>query len=111
MKAIPSDQRALKELGELYRMYAKKNKRGPRSLKELNVQGQSHPMAVDMLKSGELIVQWGAPLVPENATALAILAYAKIAPEVGGKVLMQDGLTIKSMTAEEFKAAAKATVR
>ena len=61
--------------------------------------------------SGDLIVQWGAPLSPEGEAAEAILAYVKTVPEQGGNVLMQDGKTIKKMTADEFKTAPKAGSR
>jgi hypothetical protein len=65
-KAIPSDVRGLMELGDAYLAYTRKNRRGPKSLKKLNVQGQRYPIAVEMIKSGDLIVQWGAPLSPER---------------------------------------------
>jgi hypothetical protein len=110
-KEMLTDERGLKQFAELYRNYSTKHKRGPKSLKELDVKGQGHPIAVEMLKSGELIVQWGAPLVPENETADAVLAYVKTVPEQGGNVLMQDGWTIKNMTADEFKAAPRAGSR
>ena len=64
-----------------------------------------------MIKSGDLIVHWGAPLSPEDVTADAVLAYVKPVPEQGGNVLMQDCKTIKTMTAAEFKTAPKATSR
>jgi hypothetical protein len=110
-KEMPSDERGLKQFAELYRNYSTKNKRGPKSLKDLAVKGQGHPIAQEMLRSGELVVEWGAPLVAENENADAVLAYVKTVPEQGGKVLMQDGWTIKNMTAEEFKSAPKAGSR
>jgi hypothetical protein len=105
---MPADEQGLKQFAELYRNYTKKNKRGPKSLKDLNVRGQGYPGAVEMLKSGQLVVQWGAPLTPENEATDAVLAYVKTVPDQGGQVLMQDGWTIKTMTADEFKAAPKA---
>jgi hypothetical protein len=72
------------------------------------VKGQGYPGAVEMLKSGQLVVQWGAPLAPEGTAADAFLAYVKTVPEQGGQVLMLDGRTIKTKTADEFKAAPKA---
>jgi hypothetical protein len=66
---------------------------------------------VSMIKSGDLIVQWGASLSPEGDTASAILAYVKTVPEQGGYVLMQDGRTIKKMAADEFRSAPKASPR
>jgi hypothetical protein len=75
------------------------------------VKGQQNPNAVTMINSGDLIVEWGAPLSPEGTTADAVLAYLKTVPEQGGKVLMQDGMTIRLMTAEKFKSALKASPR
>ena len=111
IEAISSDERGLKELGELYRSFASKSKRAPKSLKEFKVKGQRYPIAVTMINSGALIVLWGAPLSPQGATADAVLAYVNTVPEKGGDVLMQDGRTIKKMTAEEFQAAPKASPR
>ena len=65
-------------------------------------------MAAEMLKSGDLVVQWGAPLSAEGASSDTVLAYVKTVPEQGGYVLMQDGKSIKKMTADEFKNAPKA---
>ncbi len=104
----PPDERGLKQFAELYRNDTKQNKRGPKSLKELDVKGQGYPVAVELPKSGELFVQRGASLSPEGETAPAVLAYPKTVPEQGGLVLLQDGWTIKTMTAAEFKAAPKA---
>jgi hypothetical protein len=106
---IPPDERGLKELGQVYRSFAAKNKRGPKNLKELNIKGQQCPIAVEMINSGKLVVQWGAPLSPEGESSSAILAYIESAPKEGGNVLLQDGTTIKKMTPDEFKSAAKAS--
>ena len=111
IKAIAPDERGLRELGEVYRNYTAKKKRAPKNLKELNIKGQQFPIAVEMIKSGDLIVQWGAPLSPEGGAADAVLAYVKSVPEQGGNVLMQDGRTLKKMTADAFKAAPKASAR
>ncbi len=109
--AVPSDEGGLKQFGELYRNYTARNKRPPTSLKELAVKGQGYPIAVEQLKSGELVVEWGAPLAPEGDSTTGVLAYAKSVPERGGPVLLRDGWTIKRMTADEFKAAPKAAGR
>ena len=110
-QAIAPDERGLKELGGVYRDFAARKKRAPKSLKDLNIQGQHDPIAVEMIRSGDLIVQWGAPMSPEGATAGSVLAYVKTVPEQGDDVLMDDGRTIKKMTPEEFKAAPKAVGR
>src|SRR5262245_22355950 len=101
LKPIPSEERALKELAQDYRAYCAKNRRPPRSLKELKIQGQRDPMAVTMINSGDLVVRWGTPLSATGENQ-AVLAYVKTVPESGGYVLMQDGETIRNMTAEEF---------
>ncbi len=111
MTPQPPEERGLKQFAELYRDYAKKNARGPKSLKKLNVKGQAYPVAVKLLQSGELVVQWGVAISPEGETAPAVLAYLKSVPDDGGLVLLQDGRTIKTMTADEFNAAPKAVAR
>jgi hypothetical protein len=105
------DEQALKELAAAYRDFSRKNKRGPQTLKELGIKGQSYPNAIRLLKSGDLVVQWGSPLSADGETADAVLAYFRTVPAEGGSVLMQDGNTIKTMTADEFKAAPKAGFR
>jgi hypothetical protein len=108
---VPSDEQGLKELAKIYRDFVIKRKPPPKSLKELGVKGQQNPNAVAMINSGDLVVHWGASPSPEGTTADAILAYLKTVPEQGGNVLMQDAMTIKMMTAEEFKATPKASPR
>ena len=56
-------------------------------------------------------MQWGAPLSQQGEPADAVLAYGKTVPEQGGPALLQDGWTIKAMTADEFQAAPKAAAR
>ncbi len=108
---IANDERGLRELGQVYGYFARKKKRGPHDLKELGIKGQNYPIAVEMIKSGDLIVQWGAPVSAEGESENTILAYTKSVPEEGGNVLMQDCTTVKKMTPDEFKAAAKASRR
>jgi hypothetical protein len=110
-KPIEPDEQGLKELAAKYRGFFRKNKRGPKNLQEFQGKGQDAPNAVQMMKAGELIVQWGAPLSQEGENPDAVLAYLKTAPEQGGGVLMQDGKTIKKMTADEFRSAPKAAGR
>jgi hypothetical protein len=122
VKPIAPDEQGLRELAAEYRDFFRKNKRGPKGLNEIQGtdkgrgrgkgkrqgQGQDSPNAIQMIKSGELVVQWGAPLSPAGD---AVLAYLKSVPDQGGSVLMADGDTIKTMTADEFKAAPKASGR
>jgi hypothetical protein len=102
---VDPDQQGIIEFAAMYRGFAQKNKRGPKNFKELQVKGQGYPNAVQMLTTGELVVRWGTPLRPEGEAGDAVLAYAKAVPEKGGNVLMQDGRTIKNMTADKFKSA------
>src|SRR4051794_40118918 len=76
-QAIAPEERGLRELAVVYRDFTTKKKRGPKNLKELNIKGQRSPIAVEMINSGDLIVQWGAPLSPEGGAADAVLAYVK----------------------------------
>jgi hypothetical protein len=103
--AVAPDQQGVIEFAAMYRGFAQKNKRGPKNLKEMQLKGQGYPNAVEMVKTGELVVRWGAPLLPEGEAGDVVLAYVKAVPEQGGSVLMQDGRTIKKMTADEFKSA------
>ena len=66
-------------------------------------------MAVEAIKSGDIVVQWGATLTPTGEPTDAVLAYMKTVPGQREQVLMQDGWTIKSMTADEFKTAPNAS--
>lgn len=108
IKPLPPEEQGLKQFADLYRGHVKKARCPPRSLKEMAIKGQGHPDALAMLKSGQLVVHWGAPLTPEGGSGDAVLAYVKTVPEQGGPVLLQDGRTIRTMTADEFKAAPQA---
>jgi hypothetical protein len=109
VKPLTHEELALSQFAELYRSYAQKNKRTPRSFKELATKGQGYPVALELLRSGELVVEWGAPLTPRGDPATAVLAYFKSVPERGGFVMMQDCWTARRMTAEEFATSPKAT--
>jgi len=73
---------------------------------ELSKYAKGFPMGTSKVKTGEIVFLFGAPV--QAGASDKILAYEKQTPESGGVVLMQDGTTIKKMTAEEFKAAPKA---
>jgi hypothetical protein len=98
----------LSELGALYRGVSKRNKRAPKGLKEVQTLEQGFPTAVQKVRSGDLVVLWGAELSSEGEAPNTVLAYEKAAPTAGGSVLMQDGRTIKKLSADEFKSAPKA---
>jgi hypothetical protein len=106
--AISPEQQGLAEFAAAYRHFVLKHNRGPLRVEDLRAAGQSYPNAIQMVRSGELVVVWGAPLSPSGETADAVLAYVRSAPALGGGVIMQDGRTVRSMSAEEFQAAPKA---
>ena len=62
--------------------------------------------AYPKVRDGEIVLTYGAKIDPTKTDT--IIAYEKVVPEAGGYVLMQDGATVKKLTAEEFKAAPKA---
>jgi hypothetical protein len=104
-----ADEPGLSELASLFRAFTKMNKRPPKNFNEIASLEQGYPTAIRKLRSGELVVQWGAPLSSQDNASTTVLAYNKEVPEQGGNVLMQDGTTVQKMSAEEFKAAPKAT--
>jgi len=106
------EQAALKEVGELYRIYVFSTKKPPGKLPDLAPLKTAAPNGFGALKAGDIVVRYGAMMTdtnegPANTPSDEILAYEKKAPESGGQVLMLDR-TIKAMTADEFKAARKA---
>jgi hypothetical protein len=102
------DEPGLSELSSIFRSFNKMKQRSPKSLKEIASMEQGYPTAIAQLKSGDLVVEWGAPMLKEGEGSGAVLGYYKAVPEQGGSVLMQDG-KIQKMTADEFKAAPKAS--
>lgn len=102
---VPPEHLALQEVGEMCRVYLADNKRPPRTGKDLNKYAPAFNYGSMAIQDGSVQVFWGADLQPDSK---AILAYEKRVPESGGKVLLQDGETVKEMTAQEFQAAPKA---
>ncbi len=103
---------SLMDVGELYRIYTLTNKKPPESLKDLAPLQNAGPNGFGALKTGEIVVRYGATMAdteegPSKTSSDEILAYEKTVPESGGAVLMLDR-TMKTMTAEEFKAGKKA---
>jgi hypothetical protein len=109
--SVPSDpqeafqQNNMLELGELLQTLQRDEGKPPSSLADLARREVGWPGGYKQVKDGNIVLLWGAP-TREGATD-TVLAYEKKAPESGGYVLMQDGKTVKRMTADEFKAAPK----
>jgi hypothetical protein len=103
---------ALSQVGELYRLYTVDKQKPPTTIEDFASERAVAPMGFAAIKSGEIIVMYGATMTgleegPPSGNSDEVLAYAKTVPEAGGDVLMLDR-SIKTMTAAEFKAAKKA---
>ncbi|WP_435015748.1 hypothetical protein TA3x_003299 [Tundrisphaera sp. TA3] len=106
------ENNALSEIGTIYRLYSEVSKKPPQSLKDFAPYREGTPDGINAAARGEIVILWGAKLndLTEEGTGDSpdeVLAYMKEVPEKGGLVLMKNR-KIKSMTAEEFKAAPKA---
>ena len=107
-----TDQQVLVDVGELYRVYTISQKKPPTKLADLTSGEQVGPLGAQAIRNGDVIVRFGAALPdtaedPGQSNSEEILAWQKETPEAGGMVLLLNR-TVKSMTADEFKAASKA---
>ncbi|SIO45941.1 hypothetical protein SAMN05444166_4910 [Singulisphaera sp. GP187] len=98
---------ALEEIGRTYQSFVKRTQQPPKDMKDVLPSEQGYPTGINALKRGEVVVLWGAPLDRTPQGGSSVLAYEKKAPESGGIALMQD-LSLKQLSADEFKAAPKA---
>lgn len=99
----------LRDVGELYRAHQLTRHAPPKAIKDLAPFGNATPSGYEAIRTGAVVVRYGATLPdtaeePTGASADEVLAYAKEVPAQGGPVLMLDRRT-KTMTADEFKAA------
>jgi hypothetical protein len=102
------EENALGEVGEMYRLYSADKKKPPASLADFTPMEMMSPAGVRAIKTGEIIVCYGATL-PDTDEGIRgssdeVLAYLKSVPVSGGQVLMLNR-EVKTMTAEQFKAA------
>jgi hypothetical protein len=100
----------LHEVGGLIRVYSGENGRGPKQPADLAKYENGYPLGYAAVRSGEVVVVWGAKVAGEGDAGSAppdVVAYEKKTPTDGGWVLLQNG-TVKEMTASEFKSAPKA---
>lgn len=97
------------DVGELLRVYQLKHNSPPKSIKDIAGESAGTPAAYESIRSGAIIVRYGAMLPdtdeePTSATSEEVLAYPKNVPQEGGPVLMLDR-RIRTMTTDEFKIA------
>src|SRR5262245_25915013 len=102
-------QSALSDVSELYRLYTFEQKKPPTKLADFNKMEMMSPIGVRAIKTGEVIVRYGATLPdtgeePGKGPGDEVLAYEKEVPETAGQVLMLNR-TMRKMTPEEFKTA------
>jgi hypothetical protein len=97
---------ALSDVGGMYASYILDAKKPPAKKADFNRYENGYPTGLKELRSDNIIVFWGANLSDDASDK--VLAYEKATPVSGGIVLMQDGKTIKKMSAEEFKSVPKA---
>ena len=103
------EETKLNDVAELYRLHQVSANKPPTSIGELTAMEAMSPMGAQAIRQGDVVVRLGATLPdtaegPGTGPSDEVLAYQKQVPESGGQVLMLNR-TIKSMTAEEFKAA------
>ena len=102
----------LRGVGELCRHYQTAKQKPPAKLTDLASLSSVEANAYSELASGKIVLLYGASLPnlneePGEGPDDEVLAYAAEVPQDGGKVLMLNR-TVKTMTADEFKAAKKA---
>jgi hypothetical protein len=103
------DDVRLRDVGELYRSHQLAKQKPPKSLKDFAPFGNGAPTAYSAIRSGQVVVRYGATLPdtdeePSSSASDEVLAYVKDVPEKGGPVLMLDR-RMRTMTSDEFKAA------
>jgi hypothetical protein len=92
----------LTRIYQAYMAYLKSNEKPPAGLGDLEQIESVYPDAIRVVREGAYLVNWG---VTERSSQV-VLAYQKDGPEQGGLVVRGDG-TVKKMTAEQIRAAAK----
>ncbi len=98
------------EIGDTINTYYIQHKKAPQGIKDLAEFADTFATGIGAARRGEVVVFWGVAPVESGSTSpegQEVLAYLKESPESGGGVLTR-ALQIKSLTAEEFKAAPKA---
>jgi hypothetical protein len=109
----------LSEVGDLFRFYQLEKKKAPERFTDFERAAQPNgmftlgPSGMTAMKNGEIIPFYKADLPdlgpePGKGPGDVVLAFEKKVPKEGGMVLMLNR-TIKTMTADEFKSAPKAS--
>jgi hypothetical protein len=102
----------LRQVGELCRLYEQARGKPPKKLADLASVSSMAAGGYAAVKSGRVVLRYGAALPntaeePGEGPDDEVLAYFADVPQSGGKALMLNR-SVKTMTADEFKAARKA---
>jgi hypothetical protein len=92
----------LTDLGQMYELHVKQQKRPPAKFEDLSAVSANPPTSA---ADGRMKVFWGTSV---SSSGTSILAHEADVAEKGGWVLLTDCKTVKKMSADEFKAAPKA---
>jgi hypothetical protein len=107
-EAMPSHS-LLNDVSEMLQAASGVLGRPAANLNDLNgAPRDTHTRGYNAVKSGDVVVLWGARLQGEGDVGKneTVVAYEKNVPTSGGFVLLSAG-TVKHMTPDEFKAAPK----
>lgn len=96
------------EVAGLYRSATGIKKKPPASLADLARSRDMFLNGYRAIEKGDIIVIWGVTTTAEDSPSDEVLAYKSDVPTNGGPVLMKN-LTMKKMSADEFKNAPKAS--
>ena len=99
----------LQDVNDLLHSSAGATGRPAAKLADLDRYQSMYPRGYEAVKSGNVVVLWGAALKGEGQASRddPVVAYEKGVPADGGYVLLSAG-TVKMMTPAEFNAAPKA---
>jgi hypothetical protein len=99
----PIENTQLDEVYEIVKQHVEQKKALPRGVGDLKNWQLGFPTGFFAVQSGAVVVAWGTP---PSESGDAVLAYEKDVPAKGGLVILQNR-TVKQVTPDEFKAAAK----
>ena len=106
--AVAPDVTLLQDVNDLLRAAGGAG-RLPAKLADLDRYKHMFPRGYEVVKTGDVVVFWGAPFQGEGDVGKneVVVAYEKNVPTEGGYVLLSAG-SVKKMTAAEFNTAPKA---
>ncbi len=106
--ATPSHADLLSEVVGLIRNHTSAKGKGPQKIADLAPYETEYPRGFAAVKSGDIVVLWGATVAGEGdgGGGKTVVAHLKDAPSAGGEVALESGAVVR-MSAAEFAAAPK----